>query len=169
MVEKVNRKCLLCIDSTSNHVIFRDGFRYLTNTHLLTSNSGLLPCDEVPGTIRWTDLPDPANAAVVNSRMFIAIDNEKSLCRLLQASSHRYVEITTNQSSTAINHQVDSHGKLFKKVTEQFTITQFSHLVATLKSLPSSRKLIVAHAPRLIAGYLPSNYWNHLMLKINGF
>ncbi|KAM0132832.1 hypothetical protein ACHAP3_005647 [Botrytis cinerea] len=55
---------------------------------------GLLPCDEVPGTIRWTDLPDPANAAVVNSRMFIAIDNEKSLCRLLQASSHRrYFEI----------------------------------------------------------------------------
>ncbi|ESZ97092.1 hypothetical protein SBOR_2522 [Sclerotinia borealis F-4128] len=55
---------------------------------------GLLPCDEVPGTLRWTDLPDPANAAIVNSRVFIAIENERSLCKLLQASSHRrYFEI----------------------------------------------------------------------------
>ncbi|QSZ31587.1 hypothetical protein DSL72_001154 [Monilinia vaccinii-corymbosi] len=64
---------------------------------------GLLPCDEVPGTLRWTDLPDPANAAIVNSRMFIAIENEKSLCKLLQVSNHRFMREVIQECHRAVH------------------------------------------------------------------
>ncbi|KAF5869353.1 putative mediator of rna polymerase ii transcription subunit 18 protein [Botrytis fragariae] len=80
---------------------------------------GLLPCDEVPGTLRWTDLPDPANAAVVNSRMFIAIDNEKSLSRLLQASSHRFTrEIIQESHRTVHNNTVFTLSRYFEIPSE---------------------------------------------------
>ncbi|KAB8288864.1 hypothetical protein EYC80_010767 [Monilinia laxa] len=67
---------------------------------------GLLPCDEVPGTLRWTDLPDPANAAIVNSRMFIAIENEKSLCKLLQASNHRFTREVIQECHRTVHNNI---------------------------------------------------------------
>ena len=59
---------------------------------LLTSISKL-DLDQLPGTLRWTDLPDPAGARPVSSRMLINIEGEMGLCRTLTSMQHRYVHL----------------------------------------------------------------------------
>jgi len=50
----------------------------------------ILNCDDQPGTLRWNDLPDPAGARQVNSRLAVTIEGEKNLCSLLQSMEHRF-------------------------------------------------------------------------------
>ncbi|KAH8821219.1 mediator complex, subunit Med18 [Xylogone sp. PMI_703] len=50
-----------------------------------------LICDELPGTLRWTDLPDPAGARPVNSRLIVTIEDEKSLCKILTGMEHKFI------------------------------------------------------------------------------
>jgi hypothetical protein len=46
--------------------------------------------DQLPGSLRWTDLPDPAGGRPVNSRLIFNIENERGLCTILQSMHHRY-------------------------------------------------------------------------------
>lgn len=50
-----------------------------------------IDCDELPGILRWTDLPDPAGGRPVNSRLVVNIENETGLCKLLKSMNHRYL------------------------------------------------------------------------------
>jgi len=51
--------------------------------------SRVTDCDQLPGSLRWTDLPDPAGVRPVNSRLFINIENERDLCTTLKSMNHR--------------------------------------------------------------------------------
>lgn len=45
--------------------------------------------DQVPGTLRWTDVPDPGSARPVNSRLVVSIENEKGLLTVMKSMNHR--------------------------------------------------------------------------------
>lgn len=45
--------------------------------------------DELPGTLRWTDVPEPGVNKLVYSRLFIAIEDETNLCEILSSSNYR--------------------------------------------------------------------------------
>ncbi|KAF7866961.1 hypothetical protein EAF04_005801 [Stromatinia cepivora] len=89
---------------------------------------GLLPCDEVPGTLRWNDLPDPANAAIVNSRMFIVIDNEKSLCKLLQDSNHRFTREMIQECHRTVHNNI------------VFTLSRYSEIPSEFQEVDSNSR-----------------------------
>lgn len=48
-------------------------------------------CDSIPGTLRWSDLPDPAQGRPqsINSRLAINIDKEVNLVKLMTASGYK--------------------------------------------------------------------------------
>ncbi|CAD6500458.1 BgTH12-07635 [Blumeria graminis f. sp. triticale] len=45
--------------------------------------------DELPGTLRWTDVPEPGVNKLVYSRLFITIEDETNLCEVLNSSNYR--------------------------------------------------------------------------------
>ncbi|CZR59614.1 uncharacterized protein PAC_09508 [Phialocephala subalpina] len=47
-------------------------------------------CDQIPGILRWSDLPDPAGNRPVNSRLIVNIENEMGLCTVLKSMNHRF-------------------------------------------------------------------------------
>jgi len=51
----------------------------------------VISLDQFPGSLRWTDLPDPAGGRPVNSRLIVNIENERGLCTILQTMNHRYL------------------------------------------------------------------------------
>jgi len=53
-------------------------------------NKPTVECDELPGTLQWTDLPDPG-VRPVNSRALISIDGERKLYSMLQSMNYRFV------------------------------------------------------------------------------
>ncbi|RFU36181.1 hypothetical protein B7463_g170, partial [Scytalidium lignicola] len=64
----------------------------VSGTEIRSANDGPeLVCDDMLGTLRWTDLPDPAGARPVNSRLIVSIEDEKSLCKILVGMEHKFV------------------------------------------------------------------------------
>lgn len=55
-------------------------------------DESVIDCDQLPGSLRWTDLPDPAGGRPVNSRLLITIDDEKGLCTVLKSMNHRFIQ-----------------------------------------------------------------------------
>ncbi|RDW91500.1 hypothetical protein BP5796_02665 [Coleophoma crateriformis] len=51
-----------------------------------------LVCDNLPGTLCWRDIPDPASNRPVNSRLAVDIQDERGLATTLQAMEHRFVK-----------------------------------------------------------------------------
>lgn len=52
--------------------------------------SQISDCDQTPGILRWSDLPDPGSNRKVNSRLIVNIENEKGLCAVLKSMNHRF-------------------------------------------------------------------------------
>ncbi|KAI1001605.1 hypothetical protein K3495_g6593 [Podosphaera aphanis] len=49
-----------------------------------------LDCDQLHGTLRWNDIPDPGANKVAHSRIFVSIEKETKLCEILKASNYRF-------------------------------------------------------------------------------
>ncbi|KAH8685610.1 mediator of RNA polymerase-like protein II transcription subunit 18 [Tricladium varicosporioides] len=71
-----------------------------------TKNTSVAGCDQLPGTLRWNEIPDPAGNKPVNTRAFIQIENEKSLCSLMQSMGYRFARQVIQESYRFVNGNV---------------------------------------------------------------
>ncbi|KAF4637330.1 hypothetical protein G7Y89_g744 [Cudoniella acicularis] len=69
-------------------------------------NTTVLGCDQLLGSLRWNDLPDPAGARPVNTRSYIQIDSEKSLCTIIQSIGYRFTRQVIQECYRFINGNV---------------------------------------------------------------
>ncbi|KAM3076224.1 hypothetical protein ACMFMG_006269 [Clarireedia jacksonii] len=83
-------------------------------------NVGSCPLDDVPGTLRWNDLPDPSNATIVNSRSVITIADEKLLCKVLQASGQRFTREVIQECYQLVHNNVVFTLNRFLEIPPEF-------------------------------------------------
>ncbi|KAH6674510.1 mediator of RNA polymeras-like protein II transcription subunit 18 [Halenospora varia] len=69
-------------------------------------NTSVAGCDQLPGTLRWNEIPDPAGNKPVNTRAFIQIENEKSLCTVMQSMGYRFGRQIIQESYRFVNGNV---------------------------------------------------------------
>ncbi|TVY14131.1 Mediator of RNA polymerase II transcription subunit 18 [Lachnellula arida] len=66
----------------------------------------ILDCDQLPGTLRWSDLPDPGVNRPVNTRPIINIDDQRGLCTIMQSMGHRFTREIIQECYRFINNNV---------------------------------------------------------------
>ncbi|KAG9235052.1 mediator complex, subunit Med18 [Amylocarpus encephaloides] len=65
-----------------------------------------LSCDQSPGTLKWTELPDPVDSRTVNTRLMLQIENEKGLCTVIQSIGYRFTRQMIQECYQFINGNV---------------------------------------------------------------
>ncbi|KAE8453125.1 hypothetical protein EG329_012312 [Mollisiaceae sp. DMI_Dod_QoI] len=107
----------------------------LTESDVGSGASQVFDGDQIPGVLRWNDLPDPASTRPVNSRLIVSIENEKGLCTVLKSMNHRFSKEVIQECNRFVHGNVVFELNRYLELPTNGTASSFRNELPPFESL----------------------------------